>query len=205
MNNSSSVFEQEVREKNQKLLLYLAIGSMIMMFTGLTSAYIVSMGRASAWLQFDLPVSFWFSTAVILCSSYSMQMAVSYGRRQETAKTRLMLNMTLVLGLAFGVLQFFGWQELINNRIFFAGRQSNAAGSYVYVITGLHLLHLAGGHRAQSYRFAFAPPTGIFWIYCGCIFSFSSCLLAKNRHKPAGILKRTLLREKSFYFYAPKN
>lgn len=145
MNNSSSVFEQEVREKNQKLLLYLAIGSMIMMFTGLTSAYIVSMGRASAWLQFDLPVSFWFSTAVILCSSYSMQMAVSYGRRQETAKTRLMLNMTLALGLAFGVLQFFGWQELINNRIFFAGRQSNAAGSYVYVITGLHLLHLAGG------------------------------------------------------------
>jgi cytochrome c oxidase subunit 3 len=145
MNNNSSIFEQEVREKNQKLLLYLAIGSMIMMFTGLTSAYIVSMGRASAWLQFDLPVAFWFSTAAILSSSYTMQIAVSSARKQQSARTQQMLNLTLLMGIAFGMLQFFGWQELVNNRIFFAGKQSNAAGSYVYVITGLHLAHLLGG------------------------------------------------------------
>ncbi len=141
----TSVFEPEIREKNQKLLLYLAIGSMIMMFTGLTSAYIVSMGRAAAWLEFDLPASFWFSTAVILSSSYTMHLAKSSLKNQDGQQVRRWMNITLILGVVFGILQFFGWQELVSNRIFFAGKQSNAAGSYVYVITGLHLLHLAGG------------------------------------------------------------
>lgn len=145
MNNTNSIFEQEVRDKNQKLLLYLAIGSMIMMFTGLTSAYIVSMGRASAWLQFDLPVSFWFSTAAILASSFTMHLARNAAKSGSGLQTTRMLSLTLALGLVFGILQFFGWQELVSNRIFFAGKQSNAAGSYVYVITGLHLLHLVGG------------------------------------------------------------
>lgn len=145
MNTTDSVFEQDVREKNQKLLLYLAIGSMIMMFTGLTSAYIVSMGRASAWLSFDLPVAFWFSTAAILSSSFTMHLARNSAKSASLAQTVRLLNITLLLGLVFGVLQFFGWQEMVSNRIFFAGKQSNAAGSYVYVITGLHLLHLIGG------------------------------------------------------------
>jgi cytochrome c oxidase subunit 3 len=37
------------------------------------------------------------------------------------------------------------WTELYQNKIYFAGKQSNAAGSFMYVITGLHLAHLIGG------------------------------------------------------------
>jgi len=49
----------------------MAMGGMIMMFAGLTSAYIVKKNQSS-WLKFDLPAIFWYSTAVILLSSVAM-------------------------------------------------------------------------------------------------------------------------------------
>ncbi|MDP4620327.1 MAG: heme-copper oxidase subunit III, partial [Sediminibacterium sp.] len=51
-----------------KMLLWVGFGSIVMMFAGLTSAYIVKKSQAN-WLEFDLPNLFWFSTLVILVSS----------------------------------------------------------------------------------------------------------------------------------------
>jgi cytochrome c oxidase subunit 3 len=55
------------------------------------------------------------------------------------------LIITLGLGLAFSFFQFLGWTKLVEMKIFFGGSTANPSGSFLYVLTGLHLAHLAGG------------------------------------------------------------
>ncbi|HRG60277.1 MAG TPA: heme-copper oxidase subunit III [Bacteroidia bacterium] len=133
-----------LRERTAKLLLYVSIGSIVMAFAGLTSAYVVTKG-SGAGLNFDLPYVFYYSTAIILFSSLSINMALVAARKNNFSQITLWLVITFVLGLAFMFTQYNAWAELYNNKIYFAGRQSNAAGSFMYVITGLHVAHLIGG------------------------------------------------------------
>lgn len=133
-----------LRERTAKLLLYVSIGSIVMAFAGLTSAYVVTKG-SGAGLKFDLPAIFYYSTAIILISSLTINMALVAARKDNYTQITMWLVVTFVLGLAFSFTQYAAWTALYQNKIYFAGRQSNAAGSFLYVITGLHLAHLAGG------------------------------------------------------------
>ena len=58
-----------------KFTMWIALGSIIMMFAGLTSAYIVNRDLPG-WVPIELPTIFWYSTGVILLSSLTMQMAL---------------------------------------------------------------------------------------------------------------------------------
>lgn len=128
----------------KKILLWIAMVSMIMLFGGLTSAYLVRQAEGN-WLNFDLPKVFAISTGVLLLSSVSMNFARSSAKKGNTQSLRNALLVTLILGLTFVVLQFSGWKYLIAQNVFFAGKTANSAGSFLYVLTGLHLAHLAGG------------------------------------------------------------
>jgi cytochrome c oxidase subunit 3 len=55
------------------------------------------------------------------------------------------LWLTLASGLAFVYTQLSGFGQLVDNEIFLTGPSSNPSGSFVYIISGLHLVHLAGG------------------------------------------------------------
>lgn len=136
--------KKEIRKKVAKPLLWIAIVSMIMMFAGLTSAAYVRKEKGD-WLKFDMPVLFYVSTALIIISSITMNWAVSSAKkdRQENIKTALLL--TLLLGMGFVLSQWMAWGNLVDQKVYFAGKSSNAAGSFLYVLTALHLLHLAGG------------------------------------------------------------
>jgi cytochrome c oxidase subunit 3 len=57
-----------------RFIMWIAIGSIVMMFAGMTSAYIVKKNQGN-WLAIELPVVFWYSTAVILASSVTMYLA----------------------------------------------------------------------------------------------------------------------------------
>ena len=127
-----------------KMLLWVGFGSIVMMFAGLTSAYIVKKSQAN-WLEFDLPYLFWFSTLVILVSSFTIQMAVKKAKAGEMAQYRGFLSVTAILGLTFIILQIRGFQALELNNVALTGARSNSAGSFLLVIAGLHLLHLVGG------------------------------------------------------------
>lgn len=127
-----------------KLLLWLGIAGMIMLFAALTSAYVVMEGRTS-WMHFSLPATFSISTAVIILSSITMNMALGATKKGNAKKASSALLMTLSLGILFGSLQFFGWHELYANNVVFAGTNSNPAGSFIYLFTGLHIFHLFGG------------------------------------------------------------
>ncbi|MCW3085789.1 MAG: heme/copper-type cytochrome/quinol oxidase, subunit 3 [Bacteroidetes bacterium] len=140
-----SVEEKRVtREKVAKPMLYLAMGSMFMIFAAFTSAYIVRQQKGD-WLKFDVPQIFYISTAVILLSSVTMNWAVTSAKKNDLVNLKRASLITLLLGCGFVICQFFGWSVLFHERIVFAGKISNASGSFFYVITGIHLAHLLGG------------------------------------------------------------
>lgn len=131
-------------KKTAKPLLWLAMTSMSMLFAGLTSAYLVRADNGN-WLLFKLPGIFFISTALIITSSYTMLRAVQKARANNFAGITWHLLFTLLLGIAFTFCQFESWSQLTADGIVFGGKYSNASGSFLYALTGMHLLHLAGG------------------------------------------------------------
>ena len=141
---ATTQIESNTKIHPYKMLLWVGFGSIVMMFAGLTSAYIVKKSQAN-WLEFELPNLFWFSTLVILVSSFTIQMAVKKAKAGEMAQYRGFLSVTAILGLTFIILQIRGFQALELNNVALTGARSNSAGSFLLVIAGLHLLHLVGG------------------------------------------------------------
>ena len=128
----------------QKFTLWVAMGSIVMMFAGLTSAYIVKKNQSS-WLEFKLPVVFWYSTFVILLSSVTIYLAQQSFKAREMGRYRSLITITAVLGLVFISLQVLGFQNLESRNIALIGSKSNSAASFLLVITGLHMVHVLGG------------------------------------------------------------
>lgn len=125
-----------------KFTLWIAIGSIVMMFAGLTSAYIVKSNQAN-WQGVATPQVFWFSTIAILTSSLTIQMALRSFKQREMKQYRLLLGLTAVLGIVFMILQWNGFMQLWNSGVQFKGVAG--AGQFLYVIFGLHALHVLGG------------------------------------------------------------
>lgn len=131
------------KERNQKFVLWLAIASMAMIFAALTSAFIVREGQKK-WYEFELPMIFWFSTAVLLVSSITVNFAQSAAKKGNMKQAALFLLVTVGLGIVFSAMQFVGWGELADQGIRFVD-PNNLSGSFFIVITGTHLVHLLGG------------------------------------------------------------
>jgi cytochrome c oxidase subunit 3 len=127
-----------------KFVMWVAMGGIIMMFAGLTSAYIVKKNQSS-WLQFDLPVEFYYSTAVIVLSSISMFLSASAIKVGNMSRYKTMITITAVLGIVFLVLQYLGFKDLQARNIAIVGPKSNSAASFLFVITFLHMMHVLGG------------------------------------------------------------
>ena len=133
--------QQRQKIHPHKFIMWVAIGSIVMMFAGLTSAYIVKSNQAG-WKEVIVPNVFWISTAAILASSITIQMALRSFKQREMNLYRLMIAVTLVLGAVFVALQVIGFQQLWNQGIQFKG---SGAGQFLYVIFGLHAVHVVGG------------------------------------------------------------
>jgi cytochrome c oxidase subunit III len=144
------VMEQRKRIHPHKFTLWVGIASIIMMFAGLTSAYIVKRNQAN-WTTYELPVLFWYSTAVIVASSITLLMAHNAFGRREMGKYRNLVVVTLLLGVLFVTLQVLGFKQLWENGITL---QENVSFSFLYVIVGLHALHVIGGVIALIVLFA---------------------------------------------------
>ncbi|MCB0502160.1 MAG: cytochrome c oxidase subunit 3 [Bacteroidetes bacterium] len=128
--------------KAQRFTMRLAIVSLSMTFAGLTSYYIIYKAKET-WSYFEMPSIFWVSTLILAISSMSMMMAHMANRKNNVKVLRLGLILTLGLGLAFCLMQWLGWQELMSRGVFLSG--SGNGNSIFYVITGAHALHVFGG------------------------------------------------------------
>lgn len=128
----------------QKFALWLALGSISMMFAAFTSAYIVKQA-AGNWVDFALPTAFYLSTAVIVLSSVTLHTSYFSFRKENFILYRILLAISLILGFAFVYFQYQGWNALFNIGIDLKG---NPSGSFLYLITAVHAGHVLGGIAA---------------------------------------------------------
>ena len=124
-----------------KFAMWVAIGSISMMFAGLTSAYIVRHAQGK-WVYYALPSLFTYSTFCIVASSLTMILALRSFKKGMVARSQNMILVTLLLGIAFGILQYMGFKALYAQDIRVDG---NPSESFLFIIAGLHLLHILGG------------------------------------------------------------
>jgi cytochrome c oxidase subunit 3 len=123
----------------KKFAMWLFLATVIMLFASLTSAYIVRRADGN-WQVFDLPSMFFVSSFVIVISSITLQIAYWSAKRDNLEKVKLWVTITALLGITFMIIQLMGWNQLTDNRIHFSG--GNPSASFVYVLSGLHGVHL---------------------------------------------------------------
>ena len=124
-----------------KFNLYIAMGSIVMMFAGLTSAYIVREAQGH-WVYFQLPAIFYWSTAVIILSSVTMHLGLKAFKSRQIPRYRALITSTLILGSLFLTLQVLGFYQLYDYNIRVDG---NPSESFLFIIAGLHGIHILGG------------------------------------------------------------
>ncbi|SDZ88430.1 cytochrome c oxidase subunit 3 [Flavobacterium gillisiae] len=131
--------------RSYKLILLFAMVSMTMMFAGLTSAFVVSKSRVDWLKDFELPTAFYYSTIVIIGCSVTFHLAKKSIQKDNKSATTTFLFATLALGILFVILQFMGFDEIVQQGYYFTGSASSITTTFLYVVTVVHLIHLAGG------------------------------------------------------------
>ena len=132
-------------EKNSihplKFVRWAACASIVMMFAGLSSAYIVKRNQGN-WLTFDIPIIFYYSTAVIILSSVTIILSRKAFVNRQMKQYKSWLATTTILGIVFVFLQYTGFRELWASGITLT---RNVSFSFLYIIVGLHAVHVMGG------------------------------------------------------------
>jgi cytochrome c oxidase subunit 3 len=136
---------KERTARSKKLLLWFAMGSMTMMFAGITSSFVISKSREDWLKDFELPSPFYWSTLVIMGCSVTFHLVKKAIQRDERSKTTVFLLITLALGVLFVILQFKGFTEIIELGYNPTGPTQTITTTFLFFLAVLHLAHLAGG------------------------------------------------------------
>ena len=128
--------------------IWVAIASIVMLFTALTSAYIVRMASSNDWTPLRMPKVLWLSTAVILISSGTIEISKRSLKHQRDRQYGLWLTVTAVLGVVFVSSQYAAWRNLAAQGVYMA---TNPHSSFFYLFTAVHGLHVLGGLLALAY------------------------------------------------------
>ncbi len=185
--------ERKYRNKihPKEFALWVGCGSILMMFAGFTSAYVVRQA-AGNWLEFALPSVFYYSAGAMILSSVLLQLSYFMFKKGNGAMYRLLLILGFLLGIFFMYLQYEGWMEMYAMGIDLGG---NPSGSFVYVVSWVHAGHVVGGiavllvaliHAfgldyyvtpARALRFRMSLVywhfVGFLWIYLLIFFTYS--------------------------------
>ncbi len=135
-----------------KMLLYLAIigSSLIFLFMLVAFTATHSGPEVQESLRFTMPKAFVLSSLIILFSSYFVSQFLRAYDNENMKKLRNMLGITVMLGIIFTLCQYWGWHQLEQSGYGLTGITS---GAYLYVMSGIHILHLVGGIFFMTYQF----------------------------------------------------
>ena len=128
----------------KKFALLVGCASIMMMFAAFTSAYIVRQA-AGNWLEFPLPNLFFVSTGVILLSSVVLHLSYMAFKKGNPRLYRGFLLAAFGLGIGFLILQYQGWQAMMEMGV---PLRTNPSGDFIYAISGVHAAHILGGLAA---------------------------------------------------------
>jgi len=127
-----------------KFALWAGMASITMMFGAFTSAYIVKQA-AGNWLDFSFPPVFYISTFTILASSITLHLSFQSFVAKRENPYKIFLSISLLLGIMFVIFQYLGWTQLFSIGVDLKG---NVSGSFFYLLSGIHALHVLGGIAA---------------------------------------------------------
>lgn len=103
-----------VNARAKKNLLWFSIFSIVMIFAGLTSAYLVSRGSVF-WVEFKKPAEFIWSTVFVLAGSLFMYLAIQSIRKDKLNLVKIWVGLAFVTGILFTIFQYNGWRVMQRN------------------------------------------------------------------------------------------
>ena len=161
--------------------MLVSLASIAMLFTSLTSAYIVRSGVTYDWYPIAVPRVLFGSTALILLGSVSIEIARRKLKQNLAGAYSRYLVLTLVLGLGFLISQLIAWRQLAAQGIFIS---THPHSSFFYVLTGAHAVHIAGGlmglfflWRRSRPRQGAADAVAIYWHFMDALWIYLFLLL----------------------------
>jgi cytochrome c oxidase subunit III len=135
-------------ENRYRMGMWVALAAVLMMFTSLTSAYIVRAASSTDWQPLAMPRILLLSTVFILCSSATMEIARRRLRSAMEGSYKRWLLVTSLLGVGFLVSQLMAWRQLVRQGVYIT---SHPHSSFFYLLTATHGVHLACGLLALAY------------------------------------------------------
>jgi len=170
--------------------MWVGLASILMLFTALTSAYIVRAASSNDWKPLPLPRILLLSTAVIVLSSGTLEYAKRKLKASLESGYRTWLLITTALGFAFLVSQLLAWRQLVGQGLYVA---THPHSSFFYLLPATHGVHLLGGllalvylivrtskplaERFQAKRLAAAGAVGIYWHFMDILWIYLFLLL----------------------------
>lgn len=185
-------FQDSFDPRPRKFIVWLFVVTSTIMFGGFTSYYLVFAASKGKGHGLVLPNAFIYSTMIIIASSVTLVFA---SRALKKLKFRLQRNLlwaTALLAVVFGVMQFSAWGSMVRTGATLVG--NNAAISFIYVVSGIHLLHilagigLIGNALVGSYQKIPLPKNtyrmeiaSIFWHFIDILWIYLYVFLLLNR------------------------
>ena len=130
---------------NNKMAMWLFLGSECLLFGGLISTYMLYRGRLAdgpgPMQIYDIPFTS-VSSFVLLMSSLTMVLAVSAAQRRDDDRTNLWLTVTAVLGATFVGGQIYEFTAFYREGL---GFTTSLFGSSFYTLPGCHGVHVSVG------------------------------------------------------------
>jgi cytochrome c oxidase subunit III len=134
--------EYKIRKyKAEKMLVWLLTFSVIMVFAGLTSAYVIRK-ESKDWMSFRLPDIYFISTAVLIASSVFMIFVMNSVKQDKIRQAKIYMFFALILGVVFCFTQYQGFYGMHEQGIYALGDKANIKASFILVLTLTHVFHL---------------------------------------------------------------
>jgi len=181
----------EVVGNRYRIGTLVSLASIAMLFTSLSSAYIVRSGVTYDWYPIAVPRVLFGSTALLILGSVSIEIARRKLKLGFSGTYSRYLLLTLMLGLGFLVSQYIAWRQLAAQGIYIS---THPHSSFFYVLTGTHAVHIAGGLLALTFlwrrslrqvdearlvakRQAAADAVAIYWHFMGALWIYLFLLI----------------------------
>ncbi len=142
VNNNQDIVRNRINP--HKFALWAGMASILMMFMGWTSAYIIKQAGGN-WIDYRIPDIFFLSTGIIILSSITLHTSYRSFLNGKEGLYKSLLVFTGILGVVFVFTQYFGWSHMFNIGI---DLKANPSGSFFYLITAAHALHVLAGVAA---------------------------------------------------------
>jgi heme/copper-type cytochrome/quinol oxidase subunit 3 len=139
---------------NEKLGMWVFLGSEVMFFTALIGSYIIlRVAHPEGWVghprhtPLNIPVTA-VNTFLLICSSVTMVKAFAAVQDGHLKQLRLWLIATVIIGASFVGVQAFEYRELIHHGF---TPSASLFGSTFYTMTGFHGFHVTMGVICMIY------------------------------------------------------